>query len=108
MLKIHYISCGSVYYCLPSEFSLEQHQESKLVHVPGSRAFVSHQVQGAGNMGVAVITEQVVLGKDKQLVISLRRRHLRPGASHCPIPHPFPSPYHPVHILLKGLVHPSL
>lgn len=56
---IHYMSH------IPSEFSFEEHPESQLVHIPTRGTFVPHQVQGVCHMGVAVVTEQVVLSNKK-------------------------------------------
>ena len=55
---------------LPSELSLENHEEAQLVHIPGRGATISHQVQRASNVGVTVITEEVVLHIEAQHVCS--------------------------------------
>lgn len=46
---------------------MDHHEETQLDHVPPGRAIIVHEVQCHGDVGVAVVTEQVVLEDEVDL-----------------------------------------
>ena len=53
---------------IPGEFSINQHEETQLDHIPGWWPVVLHQIQSHGYMGVAVVTAEVVLYRAKGII----------------------------------------
>lgn len=46
---------------LPYVFPVSERQHTQVHHVPGCAVVVAHQVEGHGNVGMAVIKAQIVL-----------------------------------------------
>lgn len=42
-------------------FPMDQSEEAEVDHVPRGAVFISHQIQSHGNVGVTVVTAEVVL-----------------------------------------------
>jgi hypothetical protein len=50
---------------LPYISTFKQHQKCQFHHVPVGASIIMHHVQSHGNMGVTVVTTQVMLEKGK-------------------------------------------
>lgn len=53
-------------------FSTDESEGAEVDHVPRSAVLISHQVQCHGNMGVTVITAEVVLSGWNRVQMSVR------------------------------------